>query len=176
MIIETQRLIIRKFTEHDIDVIYELNRIPEILTYIPTEPFTSRVQAETLFQDVILSNYDEYGYGRWAVYHKQDKRVIGFCGPKFIEELNDVEIGYRYLPEYWGKGIASEAANGVLPVLPKYGIREVIALILIGNIASESVAQKAGLRLREQTDFMNCPVHVYHKVIVDAGNDIKKAS
>ena len=165
MIIETERLIIREFNEHDIDALFEMNRDPKILTYIPTDPFQSRQQAEALFNDVVLANYKKYGFGRWAVYHKQDEKVIGFCGPKFIEELNEVEIGYRYLPEYWGKGIASEAVNAILPLLPEYGIQEVIALILKGNLGSENVAKKSGLTLREKTLFMECSVNVYHKVI-----------
>ncbi|RYV02093.1 N-acetyltransferase [Shewanella sp. OPT22] len=165
MIIETERLIIREFNEQDIDALFEMNRDPQILTYIPTEPFQSREQAEDLFNTVVLENYARYGYGRWAVYHKQDKKVIGFCGPKFIEELNEIEIGYRYFSEYWGKGIASEATNAILPLLPKYGIEEVIALILEGNVGSESVAKKSGLTLREKTMFMGHSVSVYHRAI-----------
>lgn len=176
MIIETERLIIREFNEQDIDALYEMNRNPEILTYIPTDPFTSKEQAETLFHNVIQTDYINHGFGRWAVYHRQDQKVIGFCGPKFIEELNEVELGYRLLPEYWGKGIASEASNAVVSVSPNYGIKEIIALILIGNKKSESVAKKAGLTLREQIEFMNCPVNLYHRTLQVEKTSNKKAS
>ncbi len=175
MIVETERLIIRQFDEQDIDALYEMNRDPKILTYIPTEPFTDISQAQALYFDVVLPNYEKYGYGRWAIYHKKDAQVIGFCGPKYIDEMDEVEIGYRLLPKYWGAGIATEAFQSIIPVLHKYGINEVVSLILFGNEASESVAKKSGLIFREQSRFMNCDINIYHRNLIE-NLEIKKAS
>ncbi|PIW62814.1 GNAT family N-acetyltransferase [Shewanella sp. CG12_big_fil_rev_8_21_14_0_65_47_15] len=165
MITQTERLIIRPFTEQDIDALFLMNSIPAMLKYIPTAAFTSREQAEALFHNVILQDYQQRGFGRWAVEHKADNKVIGFCGPKFIPEFNEVELGYRYFPEYWGMGIGSEAALAALKAFPQFGIDKTIALILEGNVGSEGVAKRVGMHWREQNEFMGHRVNIYAKVL-----------
>lgn len=165
MITQTERLIIRPFTEQDIDALFLMNSIPAMLKYIPTAAFTSREQAEALFHNVILQDYQQRGFGRWAVEHKADNKVIGFCGPKFIPEFNEVELGYRYFPEYWGMGIGSEAAQAALKAFPQFGIDKTIALILEGNVGSEGVAKRVGMHWREQNEFMGHRVNIYAKVL-----------
>ncbi|MGL4939009.1 GNAT family N-acetyltransferase [Shewanella sp.] len=165
MIIQTERLIIRPFTEQDCDALYLMNSLPAMLKYIPMAAFTSREQAVELFHNVILMDYQQRGFGRWAVEHKADNKVIGFCGPKFIVELNEVELGYRYFPEYWGQGIGTEAATATLEALSPLGIEKVIALILEGNLASEAVAKRVGMHWRECSEFMGHNVNIYAKTL-----------
>ena len=165
VIVETERLILRPFQLEDAEALFVMNSVPEILTYIPTEPFTDVAQAQKLMVEVIFDDYERRGFGRWAVEHKAHGKVIGFCGPKFIPEYNEVELGYRYLPEYWRQGIGVEAAKAALGAFPDYGITEAIALILEGNIGSEAVAQKVGMQRRESNLFMGHRVNVYHKVL-----------
>ncbi|WP_198780206.1 GNAT family N-acetyltransferase [Shewanella putrefaciens] len=165
MITQTERLIIRPFTAQDIDALYLMNSNSAMLKYIPTDPFTDREQADALFHNVILEDYLQRGFGRWAVEHKADKKVIGFCGPKFIPEFNEVELGYRYFPEYWGMGIGSEAAQAALEMFPQFGIDKAIALILEGNLGSEGVAKRVGMHWREQNEFMGHRINIYAKVL-----------
>lgn len=163
-IVETERLIIRPFTEQDVPSLFLLNSIPEILTYIPTEAFTEMAQAQAIFDDVIQREYRERGFGRWAVHHKADDKVIGFCGPKYLPEFDKVELGYRYFPEYWGKGIGYEAASATLDTFkPLHGIEEAIALILHGNAGSVAVAKKVGMSYLEENEYYGHLVHVYQK-------------
>lgn len=138
-IAETERLILRRFEAKDVESLFLLNSIPEVLTYIPGAPMTCRSQAEDILENVLLKNYRERGFGRWAVEHKADNKVIGFCGPTYIKEFDEVELGYRYLPEYWGKGIGSEAGHAALSRFKDHGIDEAIALILLGNKDRKSV-------------------------------------
>lgn len=163
IIAETERLIIRQFEHRDIPSIFLLNSVPEVLTYIPGEPMTSVEQAEDIFNEVILTSYEEFGYGRWAVEHKLDNKVIGFCGPKYITEYDEVELGYRYLPDYWGKGLGSEAGRSALEQFQRFGVDEAIAIILLGNKGSENLAQKLGMKHRNRDSFMGHKVNVYHK-------------
>lgn len=165
MITQTERLIIRPFTAQDIDALYLMNSNPAMLKYIPTAPLTDREQAVEVYHNVIQADYQRHGFGRWAVEHKADKKVIGFCGPKFILEFNEVELGYRYFPEYWGMGIGSEAAQAALKAFPQFGIDETIALILEGNLGSEGVAKRVGMHWREQNEFMGHRVNIYAKVL-----------
>jgi [ribosomal protein S5]-alanine N-acetyltransferase len=162
IIAQTERLIIRPFTQEDVPSLFLLNSIPEILTYIPTEAFTDIAQAQAIFDEVLQQEYRERGYGRWAVHHKLDDKVIGFCGPKYLPEFDKVELGYRYLPEYWGKGIGYEAARATLDTFkPLHGIEEAIALILHGNLGSEAVAKKVGMSLFAEDEYFGRKVHVY---------------
>ncbi|MDB2385939.1 GNAT family N-acetyltransferase [Shewanella sp.] len=163
IIIETSRLIIRQFESQDIEAIFKLNSIPEVLTYIPGAAMTKLAQAEQILNDVILNSYAQRGYGRWAVEHKADGEVIGFCGPKYVEEFGEIELGYRYLPQYWRQGFAVEAGTAVLSVFDQYEINEVIALILNGNKGSEAVATKLGMQQRGKDKFMGHIVNVFHK-------------
>ena len=162
IITETDRLILRPFNEGDFESIYLMNSIPEVLTYIPQDPLTDISQAEEVYHNIIMSAYQEHGFGRWAVHHKQDDKVIGFCGPKYIPEYDKVELGYRYFPEYWGKGIGFEAAEATVKTLkPQYNIDLVIALILHGNIGSEAIAKKLGMHIHEENEYQGAKVHVY---------------
>ncbi|NKF51641.1 GNAT family N-acetyltransferase [Shewanella sp. WXL01] len=164
VICETERLLIRPFNQHDIESLFLMNSNQEMLTYIPTKPFTELKQAQTLFDDVICADYRKHGFGRWAVHHKADNKVIGFCGPKYIPEFDKVEIGYRYFPEYWRKGIGFEAADAVLATCkPLHNLDEIIALILHGNEGSEAVARKVGMSILKQAEYFEHKVHVYHK-------------
>ena len=165
MITQTERLIIRPFTEQDCEALYLMNSNPAMLKYIPTAAFTAREQAVELFHKVIQVDYQQPGFGRWAVEHKADKRVIGFCGPKFIPEFSEVELGYRYFPEYWGTGIGTEAAFAALAEFKRFGIDQTIALILAGNLGSEGVAKRVGMHWREQNEFMGHQVNIYAKVL-----------
>jgi [ribosomal protein S5]-alanine N-acetyltransferase len=146
--------------------LFLLNSIPEILTYIPTAAFTEMDQAQAIFDEVLQKEYRERGFGRWAVHHKDDDKVIGFCGPKYLPEFNKVELGYRYLPEYWGKGIGYEAAQATLDTFkPLHGIEEAIALILHGNLGSEAIAQKVGMALFAEDEYFGHKVHVYQTAL-----------
>ncbi|UJF23519.1 GNAT family N-acetyltransferase [Shewanella sp. OMA3-2] len=162
MIVETERLVLRPFTANDVHSLFLLNSLPDILTYIPMDPFTEESQAADIFENVIKADYQQHGFGRWAVHHKVDNRVIGFCGPKYLPEFDKVELGYRYFPEYWGKGIGYEAAQAALNTFkPLHGIELAIALILHGNVGSEAVARKVGMSVFEQSEYCGHKVHVY---------------
>ena len=166
IIVETDRLILRPFNEQDVPSLFLLNSIPEILTYIPTTPMADLSQAQAVYDNVIKVDYQQHGFGRWAVHHKTDNKVIGFCGPKYIPEYDKVELGYRYLPDYWGKGIGYEAAQATLDTFkPLFNIKLAIALILHGNIGSEAVAKKVGMSLFEENEYCGYKVHVYQTLL-----------
>ncbi|WP_372871362.1 GNAT family N-acetyltransferase [Shewanella sp.] len=164
IITTTDRLILRHFNEGDIEAIFLMNSIPEVLTYIPQKPLTDLTQAEKVLHEVIFADYQSRGFGRWAVEHKASGKVIGFCGPKFLPEYDKVELGYRYLPQYWGQGIGSEAARAAIAEFkPRLGIDEAIALILDGNLGSMGVARQIGMEPLRRDKFMEHDVTVFHK-------------
>ena len=109
--LETERLRLRLFNLDDIQITFELGSDPEIIRYAENEPLKDLQEARQRLEEGPLSDYEKYGYGRFAVELKETGKVIGFCGIKYIEEIDLPEVGYRYLTEYWGRGIGTEAAR-----------------------------------------------------------------
>ena len=106
---------------------------------------TSLEEVIDIIQNVWLSDYEKYGYGRFAVIYKPDNKLIGFCGFKYLPELNETDLGYRFLPEYWGMGIATESSIKML----EYGfsvlkLSNVFGTVFPQNIASSNVLKKLG--------------------------------
>ncbi len=143
--LHTPRLTLRPFTPADLDRLAEILADPDVMRYMPGGQPMSRERAERNLQ-FILSHWEQYGYGWWAVLPKADGRLIGWCGLTFVKELDEVEVAYLLDKPYWKQGIASEAAHISL----RYAFEEleldrVIALAHVENIASQRVMQKNGM-------------------------------
>jgi len=145
VIIETDRLLLRTFTEGDVDLIFQLNSDPDVTKYT-CDPTFDLADAEKNLHDVILPQYALYNYGRWATHLKEDLEFIGWCGLKYRADSNEVDLGYRFRKKFWGKGYATEAAYATL----RYGftqlnLHKIIARALPANLASIRVMEKCGM-------------------------------
>jgi [ribosomal protein S5]-alanine N-acetyltransferase len=100
--LETERLLLREFTDADVEAFFELGHNPLITRYTADPGFTSLDGALASLRERPLADYQKHGYGRWAVVLKSSGQVIGFAGLKYLEDLQAVDIGYRFLPEHWG--------------------------------------------------------------------------
>lgn len=144
-ILETERLIMRPFQMGDEVSILEFSSNPKTQEHTGDILRTTLEEAIGLIQNVWLSDYEKYGYGRFAVIYKPDNKLIGFCGFKYLPELNETDLGYRFLPEYWGMGIATESSIKML----EYGfsvlkLSNVIGTVFPKNKASSHVLKKLG--------------------------------
>ena len=145
VIIETPRLLLRTFTVDDAGLIYELNQDPEVTRYT-LDPVKDMDQAREILEKTILPQYALYNHGRWAVHTRPDFSFIGWCGLKTRPELNEVDLGYRFMQSNWGKGYASEAAFASLEHgFKKLGLERVVGRVLPGNQASIRVLEKCGM-------------------------------
>lgn len=145
--LETQRLRLRLFTLDDVQIMYELCSDPEVIKYADT-PARDIQEARQRLEEGPLHDYQNYGYGRFAVELKSTGKVIGFCGIKYIEEIDLPEVGYRYLKEYWGRGIGTEAAQVCVDFArTDLKIKKLVALIMPENIASIKLSEKLGMTL-----------------------------
>jgi RimJ/RimL family protein N-acetyltransferase len=151
MLFETKRLKIRRFTIEDAAAVLEFGSNEEVIKLTGDKTISSVEEAENIIKNVWLPEYDTYGYARMAVIYKKDKKLIGFAGLKFEKEWNVTDIGYRFLPKYWGKGIATEAS---LPFI-FYGFNvlklpKIVGVAFTENIASCKVLENLGLQLKKQ--------------------------
>lgn len=146
LITETDRLLLRTFTGDDSALIYELNRDPEVTRYT-CDPMLDLPQAKRVLDEVILPQYALYHHGRWATHLKLNLEFIGWCGLKYVPERNEIDLGYRFMKKFWGKGYATEAAFGCL----QYGftglsLQRITARALPENLASIRVLEKCGMQ------------------------------
>jgi ribosomal-protein-alanine N-acetyltransferase len=144
--LETERLRLRLFTHNDLQIMFELNSDPEIIRYAEPEPLKNLEEAKQRLEEGPLYDYQKYGYGRFAVELKETGKVIGFCGIKYLPEIELPEVGYRYLTEYWGRGIGTETAQACVEFAREdLKIKKLVALIMPGNTGSMRVAEKLGM-------------------------------
>ncbi len=157
MHLETNRLIMRPFEESDAESLFLLDSNPDVMKYVGKVVFTEVEQSRNMIA-YIQKQYRENGVGRLAVIEKNTNVLIGWSGLKYLtEEINGIknvyELGYRFLPEYWGKGYATETAIAALD----YAFNEintdiVYALADIENAGSNNVLRKLGFE--EQGTFI----------------------
>lgn len=167
--LETERLILREFRESETEGIFELDSNAEVHKYLGNNPITTYKQAEdiiTFFEE----QYKERGIGRFAAFEKESGEFIGWSGLKLNtgekEELNGftdfIDIGYRFIPRFWGKGYASESAFACLD----FGFKEMNYDIIYGaadveNIGSNKILQKIGLQFVNKFDYIGVDVNWY---------------
>ncbi|PZD73949.1 hypothetical protein C1752_01639 [Acaryochloris thomasi RCC1774] len=161
--IETERLILRRFCETDLDEIAEVLSHPDVMRFSLSGPYShERVRA---FIDGCLKSYETRNAGLLAVIPRDEQRVIGYCGYYFqvIDQQNEGEIGYRLHPNYWGRGIATEAAIAVKEYgFGTLGYERMISIVEVENIASIRVAEKNGMTYEKDSIFLGqVPVRIY---------------
>ena len=149
--LESERLLIRPFKIGDEQALFELNSNSLVQKYTGDTLVTTKKQAEEILHNIVLKDYQTYGYGRFAVIYKFDQKLIGFTGIKYLPEVNgESDLGYRFLPEYWGKGIATESSKMAL----EYGFKslqleKILGFTELKNKASTRVLEKVGFKINK---------------------------
>ena len=142
----TERLFIRPFTLDDAEEYLPLVSDPDVLRYTGEEPQATVEAAREIIASRPLRDYAVHGFGRMACIEKSSGRLIGFSGLKFLDELQEVDIGYRFLPAYWGQGYATESARALMQHgANEFGISRIIGIVQSENSASANVLLKLGL-------------------------------
>ncbi|MDC1067647.1 GNAT family N-acetyltransferase [Candidatus Kapabacteria bacterium] len=151
--IETDRLLIRPFTLEDIEPSYEMNLDEEVSKYTGDGGVVSKKEIERRIVENVFGDYKKHGFGRLAVELKEENKFIGFTGLKYLEDLNEVDLGYRFMKEYWGRGIATESSIAVVKMgFNKLELKKLIAMVLPGNIGSIRVLEK--LKFKYEKDII----------------------
>jgi [ribosomal protein S5]-alanine N-acetyltransferase len=156
--LETERLLLRWFTLDDLDAYYELGANPQVVRYVGNQPFASPDAARETLKAAPLRDYATYGYGRFACVWKQTGQVIGFCGPKFLPDTGDVDLGYRFMPNFWGMGLATESALVVVDYARhQLALQRLVGWVHPDNVASARVLTKVGFSFERTTSIADMP-------------------
>jgi len=144
-LIETERLVLRKISLEDKEELFRLHSNPEVQKYTGEPVVKSVEEIEEAIRTRII-DYEKYGFGRWATILKKEKQFVGWAGLAYLPEFDEIDLGYRFLPEYWGSGIATEAAHAILAYgFDQLELKRIIAIAMKENRASIRVMEKIGM-------------------------------
>jgi len=161
-ILKTPRVALRPFREDDIDRMIELFTNPDFMRF-SLGAFSKREKTVAFIEKVI--GWDRAGIpSQYAVVPCGEKNVIGYCGFFHHPEpgIDDVEIGYRLHPDYWNRGLITEAARAVRDhAFRDLKLPRVISLVHPENIPSRRVAEKNGMSVEKEIIFRGFPTMVF---------------
>ncbi len=151
MYLETKRLILRKLEETDAERLFLLDSNPEVMKYIGVPPISDLSESQKII-GIIRQQYFDHGIGRLAVIEKASGLLIGWSGLKLLTQetngyKNVYELGYRFLPEYWGKGYASESVRASLD----FGFNDLKTEVIYAYAHSE---HKSSQHILEKSGFI----------------------
>jgi RimJ/RimL family protein N-acetyltransferase len=148
--LETEHLVLRRFTDDDVDNLVELDGDPAVMRFINGGRPTPRAEIESEVLPAFLGYYERYaGYGFWAAEERSTGRFVGWFHfrPADSATPDDVELGYRLRRSAWGKGYATEGSRALIDKgFAEFGALRVFASTMVVNVASRRVMEKAGLK------------------------------
>ena len=163
-VIETPRLILRKFREDDLDELCLLYANSDIRRYFP-EGVLSRAQTKEELDWYLDGGWPEHPeLGLWAATHRPTGRFIGRCGliPWTIDNQQETEVAYLFAKEFWGQGLGSEAAGAIVRhAFMRLQLIRLIALIDRANIASIRTAEMVGFRFEREVEVEGTKFQLY---------------
>jgi RimJ/RimL family protein N-acetyltransferase len=148
VLVETERLFIRQWVPDDWKRFRPLGTDPRVLEYLHTEPWSDQRIQRFINRGIEVAR--TRGWILWPVIHREDAALIGFCG--FSDEFTpDVEIGWRFLPECWGRGLATEAATAVMQYgFDTFRFDRLVSVAHPSNRRSLRVIEKLGMTFEKR--------------------------
>lgn len=149
--ITTERLFLRKMVKEDFKDLFLVFTDPKVMSSFGGKLFNHQQMEKWIQRN--LNHQDKYGYGLFSMIHRKDGMVIGDCGLEHMEVSGtpEVELGYDLRSDYWGQGLATEAALAVRDfAFEELSFSRLISLIRPTNLASCRVAEKIGMVKEQQ--------------------------
>ncbi|MGB3651083.1 MAG: M50 family metallopeptidase [Rivularia sp. (in: cyanobacteria)] len=167
IITQTERLIIREFQILDIEALAQILVKPEVMQFSATGVLSTKQTAVRI--QSFLDSYQKNNYGKWAVIHRESGRLIGYCGIA-VEEIEgklENELGYRIDSEFWGQGLATEAAKACLEyAFTKFNFDYVLGIVEPENQASIKVLEKIGMKFMKESKWCGKVVYIYRRNLI----------
>jgi ribosomal-protein-alanine N-acetyltransferase len=145
-ILETERLLLRQLSTHDAEFILELLNEPSFIQNIGDRGVRTVADANSYILNGPVASYARNGFGLYLVVFKETNESIGMCGLIKRTGLDDVDIGYAFLPKFWSRGYAVESALATKSYAKNViGLKRIVAITDPANGASIRVLEKIGL-------------------------------
>jgi [ribosomal protein S5]-alanine N-acetyltransferase len=146
IVIETERLFLQEFTTEDSAFMLELLNTPDWIKFIGDRGVRTIEEAEQYLLNGYMKSYQTHGFGFYKVEIKDSNESIGICGIIKRDYLENVDIGFAFLPQFVGKGYGFEAASATLKYTHNtLKIKRVIAIVDPENVVSIGLIKKIGL-------------------------------
>ncbi len=153
-VLETDRLVLRRLDAADAPFILELLNDPDWLRFIGDKGVRNLEDARTYIRTGPADMYARLGHGLYLVELKDGGTPIGLCGLIKRETLDDVDIGFAFLPQYRARGYAREAAAATLVhARDSLGLKRIVAITAPDNQASARLLERIGLRFERLIRF-----------------------
>lgn len=163
--LETDRLILRRFTPDDAAFVYALYNEPSFLRFIGDRGVHDLTAARAYIESGPLASYERHGFGLYVVERKGGGERMGVCGLLRRDMLDAPDLGFAFLPAYWSQGYAGESARAVLTFARStLGLERILAITSPDNIASITLLGNLGFvfeRTASPTGSDADPVHVF---------------
>ncbi len=149
-VIETERLFLRHLSTEDAEFILELLNEPSFIRNIGDRGVRTLEGANSYILNGPVASYAKNGFGLYLVKLKETNESIGMCGLIKRDTLEDVDIGYAFIPKFWSKGYAVEAAQAVKEYArDKIQLNRIVAIVDPQNQGSIRVLEKIGLQFEK---------------------------
>lgn len=161
IILETERLLLREINHDDRDQLLQIWGDAQTMSLFPK---TLNPQEMGEWIDRNLKRYESCAHGLWAVILKDSRQFIGDCG-LVIQEVDgaeELEVGYHLNRNFWGQGLATEAARGCMDYgFDQLNARRIISMIRPENLSSRRVAERNGLKVEKEIFWRGYQHYVY---------------
>jgi RimJ/RimL family protein N-acetyltransferase len=149
-VIETERLMLRQFVSADAPFILELLNEPSFIQNIGDRHVRTLSDAERYIETGPITSYAKNGFGLYLVQRKESNESMGMCGLIKREALDNVDVGYAFLPRYWSRGYALESVLAVLEYAQNIvQLDRVVAIVDPNNQGSLRVLERSGFRFEK---------------------------
>jgi RimJ/RimL family protein N-acetyltransferase len=149
-VLESDRLVLRQFSSEDAGFILELLNEPSFIQNIGHRNVRSIEGAKLYIKNGPVTSYARHGFGLYLVELKETGQAIGMCGLIKRDTLDDVDIGYAFLPKFWSRGYAFEAALAVKQYARDVaGLHRIVAITDPQNAGSIRVLEKIGMKFEK---------------------------
>ncbi|MEM0955212.1 MAG: GNAT family N-acetyltransferase [Pseudomonadota bacterium] len=162
----TPRLVVRQLVPDDAAFYMELLNDADFKRHIADRGVHTLDLAREHLEARVFASYDAHGFGMWCVARQEDGLPIGIAGLVKRDFLDDVDLGYAFLPEGRGAGYATEAALGVMRyATEKYELARLAAIVSLDNDASIQVLQRLGFHRLGEVRFPDGGDRCHHFLI-----------
>jgi len=155
-VLETNRLILSRLSTEDAEFILDLLNEPSFLRFIGDKGVRTLDDARDYILNGPVDMYNRLGFGLYLTELKDGSVPIGMCGLLKRDSLEDVDIGFAFLPKFWGRGYAYESAAAVMAYgKTVLGLNRIVAITSPDNYASGRLLEKLGLRFERMIHLSN---------------------